>query len=179
MEGACAVPRVRAFRGTGKKIDFKSWDAAPGLITSVTMSTTTISGSLAFSIPATVLRWRGYWSAAFDETAQANDRMILTLGLAILSTDAVTLGVTAVPDPASEPEYPWIWWGEMALNSFGVIADTTAGWGPSAQRQEIDSKAMRKIKPGESLLAIIQSTNASGAPVTLLDIGQVRVLVGT
>ncbi len=80
MEGACAVPRVRAFRGTGKKIDFKSWDAAPGLITSVTTSTTTISGSLAFSIPATVLRWRGYWSAAFDETAYSSHHDLLGKG---------------------------------------------------------------------------------------------------
>ena len=168
---------TRGFRG--RKIDFKQWTAAPGLLGSITTDTTTIGGSLAFSVPATILRWRGYISAFMGESgATAADRMAITCGIGIFSTDAVTLGATALPDPADEPEFPWVWWKEFVLHT-EVAAGPSGGWGIQAQRYEIDSKAMRKVKPGESALIVIQSTNAAGAPTVKLDIGQLRVLVGT
>ena len=173
------MPRSRTFTRPARKIDFKQWGAIPGLITSGSGDATLGGGGLSFAVPATILRFRGYWANMFDETAQANDQMNITFGLAIVSTDAFTLGSTALPDPADEPEFPWIWWGDMRLDSFGVLTDTRTGWGPAAQRQEIDSKAMRKIKPGETVTYVLQRSNASGAPVTLTDVGQIRVLIGT
>jgi len=167
----------RTFPSRGRKIDFKQWDAAPGLIVETQAAGLLVSGSLAFSIPATLLRFRGYISASFDETKQVGDRLILTTGVAILSTDAVTAGAASLPDPATEPEFPWIWWGEFRLDSF--FAGAVDGSGPGWQRYEIDSKAMRKIKPGESLVTIVEITNVIGAPVTLIDVGQLRVLIGT
>ena len=173
------MARSRTFARPGRKIDHKSWAAAPGLILESAVDGTNISGGLSFTIPATLLRFRGYVSAMFDETAQAGDLMVLTYGVCIISTDAFNVGATAVPDPADEPEFPWIWWGEMRLNSFGVLTDTRTGWGPAAQRIEVDSKAMRKIKPGETVTTVIQRSNTAGAPVTLVDIGQLRMLIGT
>ena len=159
-----------------RKIDYKQWDAAPGLITEISTAISFESGSLAFTIPATILRWRGYVSAMFDETVQAGDQAVLTFGVAIVSTDAVG---SETPDPASEPSYPWIWWKEFRLDAFVASGAPMGSWGPAAQRYELDSKAMRKIKPRESLLIIGQSTNVTGAPAILLEVGQLRVLIGT
>ena len=161
-----------------KTIDYKQWASAPGLITEISTNVSQPSGSLGFSVPGTILRWRSYWSCMFDQTMQIGDLMVLTYGIALVSTDAVTAG--ALPDPAGEPEYPWVYWEEMRLDAFVAGGSlTNNSWGPSAQRYEVDSKAMRKFKPGQSIVAIVQSTDASGAPVTLLDIGQLRVLIGT
>jgi len=171
------MPRPRLPRGGGKKIDFKQWGSITGLIAELSANQTTISGSLAFTVPATILRFRGYVAAMFDESMQAGDQLILTFGLGLFSTDAVALGATAMPEPANEPEFPWIWWKEMRLDAFAAAAVST--YGSTNQRYEVDSRAMRKVKPGESFAFVVQATGAQGAPVTLVDIGQTRVLIGT
>jgi len=171
------MARGRTFVRTGKKIDFKQWDGIPGLIAEVTGTSTTLAGALSFTTPATLLRFRGYVGAMFDETMQAGDQMDLVFGLAIISTDAFNAGPGGVPDPASEPEFPWIWWKGMRLDAFSASAQNA--YGSTNQRYEMDSKAMRKIKPGETVVMVTQVAGAIGAPVTLLDIGQIRVLIGT
>ncbi len=163
----------------GKKIDFKQWDAAPGLLTDPISNQTILGGGLSFAVPATLLRFRGYVAAQMGESGIAIlDRMIITVGLCIVSTDAFTVGASAVPDPSGEPEFPWIWWKEFKLES-GSAVDPAEGWGPRAQRYEIDSKAMRKIKPGETFTYVVQATSTVGAALVHVDIGQVRVLIGT
>ncbi len=172
------MARGRSFRGTGKKIDFKQWDAAPGSLFQIQADATTLGGGLSFSIPATILRFRGYVSAFFDATGlSVGDRMCVAVGVAIVSTDAFTLGATAMPDPAGEPDYPWIWWKEFCLHSEQTAAHSAYGIG--AQRYELDSKAMRKIKPGETVTTIVQSTFTAGAPGVEFDLGQLRMLIGT
>ncbi len=160
-----------------KTIDRKEWTNMLFTSNDIATETTTAGGSVAFAIPGTVLRVRGYVQAMFDESAQVTDRMIVTFGLGLFSTDAVALGATALPEPKDEPEYPWLWWGEMHLQS-----NATAGpisWGPTAQRLEVDSRAMRKFKPRESLSWVIQTTLDVGAPVTIISTGTTRVLIGT
>ena len=171
--------RVRTFNRPGKKIDFKQWIGLPGLSDSQTAAGTIIGGSLAFAIPATILRIRPVrLYAAFDATQQAGDTMDLAFAIGIASTDAVTLGATAIPDPQGEVEFPWLWWGAFALRSF-VNAQPSDSWGVNGQLLESDTRAMRKVKPGESLFWAIQLSGATGAPVTLIEIEQARVLVGT
>jgi len=168
----------RGFSRPGKKIDFKQWTSAPGLISSITTIGTILSGSLQFSSPFTILRVRGHVAAFFDSTKQLTDLMILTYGLGIISTDAFTAGTGSVPDPSGEPEYPWLWWNQIRLD--GLLANTQSeSWGPSSLRLEVDTKAMRKVKPGQTLVMIAQATNVVGAPETLIDIGQMRVLLGS
>ncbi len=114
----------------------------------------------------------------FDETQQLNDEMILTWGLGFVSTDAFASGVGAMPDPAGEVDYPWLWWGQMHLLS--LEANTQPGaWGITAQRLEVDTKAMRKFKPGQSLAWILQIGGSVGAPSVELNFGLTRVLIGT
>ncbi len=169
---------ARRLRVVGKKIDFKQWDTVPSVFQEVTGASAIISGgSLGFLSPATILRCRGYVQSAFDETMQAGDTLKLVFGLGIISTDAFTLGTTAFPDPSGEPEYPWLWWGGMHLQAFAAAA--VSSWGFSQQRLEVDTKAMRKISPGQSLFWVCEMSGAAGAPVTQLEFGQTRVLIGT
>ena len=164
----------------GKTIDYKQWTSVPGLIDSQSADTTFIGGGLSFAVPATILRVRGYVAAMFDETRQINDQMVVNFALGLVSTDAFVVGATAVPDPVAEPEYPWLWWMEMRLDAFVVAANqASTPWGPAGQRYEVDTKAMRRVKPGETLVMVGSLSNATGAPATLLDIGQQRVLIGT
>ena len=112
-----------------------------------------------------------------DQSKQVGDRIRLTFGLGIVSTDAATLGSTAVPDPGGEPDYPWLWWGTMDLLSYLAVGNES--WGTSRQIVDVDTKAMRRFKPGQSLIWIVEAASVSGAPVTDVIFHQTRVLIGT
>ncbi len=164
-------------RNTGRVLDMKEWDAIPLVQTQLSSAGTFLGGSLAFGVPATILRSRGYLQASMDATKQVGDSIDLAFGLGIISTDAFAAGGGSVPDPGDEAEYPWIWWGQMHLEAFATGG--TEPWGSSSQYIEVDTKAMRKMKPGQSLAWIVQVQGASGAPVTEITLGQTRVLIGT
>jgi len=167
-----------ARRGSGKTIDYKEWTGMNFSDQTAAADGTLIgAGLISFAVPATILRARGFVQASFDATQQVGDRMRVTWGLGIVSTDAATLGATAVPDPAGEPEYPWLWWGSMLLRS--ELAAGVNAWGLSAQRLEVDTKAMRRVKPGQSLVWVMEAASTAGAPATLFEFGQTRVLIGT
>ncbi len=166
-------------RGSGRVLDMKQWTSIQRSAVNITSNTTTLGGGVQnFLEPGTILRCRGFVEAHFDNTAQIGDEMNLTWALGVVSSDAAVAGAGSMPDPGGEPDYPWLWWGSMKLFS-EVAAGPTGGWGPAAQRLEIDTKAMRRVKPGQALVIIVESAGESGAPVTSLEFGQLRVLVGT
>ena len=171
------MARGRVYTRPAKKIDFKEWVGIPSLSTAQVADTTVLGGSLAFAIPATILRVRGAVQAAMDSTMQIADEMEITWGLGIISSDAFAAGAGSVPDPAGEIEYPWLWWGTMFLRS--EIAAGLNNWGTSAQRLEVDTKAMRKVKPGQSLAWILQTSATVGAVAVNMDFHKSRVLIGT
>ncbi len=160
-----------------RTIDFKSWRGMTPLFTAVTTATTIVSPPLTPGEPVTILRCRGLIHAFLDSTRQVGDTISLTFGLGIVSQDAAALGASAMPDPGSEPDYPWLWWGTMFLDG-QLAAGGENPWGASAQKLEVDTKAMRKMKPRESLVWVMQSDTVAGAPVTEVRIHQTRVLVG-
>ena len=110
----------------GRVIDFKSWDAISSLTETRSTNGTFSGAALSFLQPATLFRFRGWIGGNFSGTIAAGDVMRFTAALAIISTDAFTLGLTAMPDPAGEPEYPWIWWGSMRLTTQVSSATKTA-----------------------------------------------------
>ncbi len=163
----------------GRVIDFKEWRLLAGATqTFSTVGTRVASAVLAFTAPATILRIRCHdILLMLDSTQQVGDTIILTLGLGIVSSDAAALGATALPDPGAEAEYPWLWWGQSVLRS--EVAAGVNDRGSSMYRFGVDSKAMRRVKPGQSLLWVIEASGLAGAPVTLIDVCSTRVLVGT
>ena len=159
-----------------KTIDFKQWAAIPAWTDTITADETDLVSFLSFAAPFTILRCRGDLILSFDETKQIGDTARVGFGLAVLSTDAVTLGPTAVPDPLGEPEFPWLYWEEV--NFRATVAAGEDSLGLTNYRMHIDTKAMRKVKPGQSLVPILQFDLVSGIPVMDVDVGQIRVLVG-
>ena len=167
--------RVVGRARVGKKIDFKSWSFIPA-VDLASAAAQTIAGSfLQFAIPATILRMRGEVLFLFDSAPEAAS-ITIAMGIGVVSTDAANAGVGSLPDPAGEPDYPWLYWKSISLLS--QTAGTAAEQNPIGQafRLEVDSKAMRKIKPGQSLVVIYQTTTA--VAVDILQ-AHTRVLIGT
>ena len=164
-------------RRLGKKIDFVQWDAIPSFRQSSSSETTFVIAGLTFLAPATILRSRCDVLFQFDATVQVDDRLTLGVGLGLVSTDAFTFGATAMPDPLGEPEYPWLYWREINIEQLAVTPDFAGiGFG---ERFEVDTKAMRKVKPGQTLTWVFQYANGAGSPSATTTFGQTRVLIGT
>ena len=163
-------------RRVGKKIDFKQWVAIPSIALDINTVTTTLGASIAFAVPLTILRIRGEVVINMDGAADNASNQV-TVGLGIISSDAFAAGAGSVPEPATESEYPWMYWYSTPLRvaDFSAIA-TEASQIAAASRLVVDSKAMRKVKPGESLVWVIETSAAIAINVT---VGVTRVLVGT
>ncbi len=163
----------------GRVIDLKQWSSMTGASQSISSAGTRLaSGVLAFLEPGTILRCRTPdILMMFDATQQIGDTINLTFGLALVSADAAAAGATSMPDPGSEPEFPWLWWGDFFLRS--ELAAGEQDLGSAVVRRSADTKAMRRFKPGQALVWVVEATAVAGAPVTLIDVCRTRVLIGT
>ena len=169
-----------ARRSAGRRIDFKQWTEMSGQSTTISSDITTLLGTpLDFLEPGTILRCRGAVQAGFDATVQVNDEIDLTFGLGIISTNASNGAVAGMPGPAGQVSFPWLWWGTIHLKSTLASGVPGSGSGSGFWRLDIDTKAMRKIKPFESLVMLCQSEASAGAPVTSLVLHNMRILIGT
>ena len=165
-------------RRAGKTIDFKEWNAIPGLETQATTDQV-IATALAFSFPASILRMVGAGGLVMlDETKQVDDIASIGFAIGVVSSDAFTAGAGSLPDPLGEPEYPWMYWTRTTLHSF--VAAAEEGLGSTVYRfPPFDSRSMRKIKPGQSLVQVIELGGLVGAPTVVMDLESTRVLIGT
>ena len=161
----------------GKTVDFKQWTGIPsGSQDQAGNGTFAGPGILNFAVPGTILRIRGFIQISMLASGlTALDEVLLTFGLGMFSTDALAVGLTALPDPNAEPEFPWIWYGGVVMTS------PNADFGDPMinQRLEVDSKAMRKFKPGQGIAVVGQYVNGAGNPGVRVSMSQIRVLIGT
>ena len=105
----------------------------------------------------------------------ALDDAVIAVGFAKVSTDAFALGATAMPDPNSEPEFPWLYWASHKL-FFGTTGADPSSAGASV-RHSLDVRTMRKFSPGESLAVVVQYVNNVGFPPLTFAMGPVRTLL--
>ena len=113
-----------------------------------TMGATTLQASL----PQTLRRIRGHWGVTLD-TGGVDEVLIVRAGIIIVSEDAAAIGVTAVPGPGSDRSQPWIWTGQLYLSSGAEAAVVNDQLSQSGM---IDSKAMRRMKPGDNLAFVVE-----------------------
>ncbi len=161
----------------GPRMD-KEWNALPGQ--KMDISTGTVLGpALEPNTSATVLRMIGEYvlAAQAGGTFVAGDAVNIGVGIGVISSDAFAAGAGSVPDPSGEPEYPWLYWKKVPVffRSAGVedLASNAV-----TSRHAFDIKSMRKMKPRESLVFIIDYGNLSGDPPMTLTFGGARVLLG-
>ena len=130
-------------------------------------------GTLMFSLnaaalalrPFTIVRTRFLVGIVSDQAAASED-YAAAFGMAVVSDEAVAVGVTAVPTPITQMASDFWFVHQMMFGSF-LFGDVT-GFNESVMTQyEIDSKAMRKVDIGQDLVVVAEfSTVGSGSIVT-------------
>ncbi len=118
------------------------------------------------STPLTLVRTRGYVHVASDQET-AREPQLFTWGVAIVKEAARLAGAASLPDPFVDgDDSVWQTWGQLFnLNTSAtdVGVQSSAGVG-----MEVDSKSMRKIATGESLVLMGSNSHATaGLQVTI------------
>ncbi len=130
-----------------------------------------------FLIPGTVLRMLGEYALVPTAAPADADFALIGVGIGLVSTDASTLGSTAMPDPGGDTAYPWLYWASHALHYQDTGVDPSHAGG--SLRKSFDVGSMRRFSPLESLVMVVEYTNGAGNPPITFVTGRTRVLVGT
>jgi len=95
----------------------------------------------------TQTRLIGTFSYQINTAAAATDSMQGAVGIIKVSSNALGVGVTAIPSPLEDPTEDWIWWhGFHAMGSIGLTA--------AGNVVPIDVKSQRKYNSGEATVAV-------------------------
>jgi len=166
------MPRaVRRFpsgnRGVQRHTD---WGFGVDMLANTLSSSAKLLGttSLGVAEPVTLIRIRGMIHFILTLGDAAGSGFLGAAGIALVNTDAFSVGITAIPGPQSDAHWDnWIWhsfWDVRTATA--TIADGVNAAGVS-QRIVIDSKAMRKWDPAETLVLMVEGTETTNAAVRI------------
>ena len=155
----------------------KDWNALAGGPLILTGATTVIGGTLAVSAAVTVIRMIGEYAIGPSTVPTALDEVEIGVGIGVVSTDAASLGATAMPDPTDDVAFPWLYWADHLL--FFATNSQSAGAVTVSLRRQFDVRSMRRMKADESLVFVVQYTDVVGLPPVHVSIGATRVLFAT
>ena len=154
----------------------KLWVGLPGVSKSFSGNEVSLGGSIGFAESSTVMRMIGLYVICSTSAPVVLDDAFVTVAVGVISTDAFAAGAASVPDPADEPDYPWLYWKVHAF--FFAGTDPESASAAASVRVEFDIRSMRKLKARESLAMILQYVDGVGAPPLKVETSQTRVLIG-
>ena len=142
------------------------WAQGPGsvTVTSFSSSTTSVLGLGQTSLGGvTIVRMRGAFEAHLQTVGSAGDGFHCGVGIGIVTGDAFSVGVGSMPNPLADIDWGgWLYHWIFDLHTpTATIGDGVNSAGAHI-RFQIDSKAMRKMKPNETIFGSIQ-TEEDGA----------------
>ncbi len=138
---------------------FAGSTAVQGIGTSAKVVLASFSSTdLAGLIPGTIVRTRGVVHVSAQSSA-SSAVLMGAFGFALVNDVAEALGITALPGPFTNQNFDWFYWQPFASRQ---LVGTNIGFDSLAGKDFIiDSKAMRKLGNGDSLIMMVE--NASGA----------------
>ncbi len=138
--------------------------------------TVTSGAALVFSLNAAALAMRPFTivRAHFEimirsDQAAAVEQQLAGIGMAVVSDEAVAVGVSAVPTPITEMASHLWFLHRLIFADASTLTDRTI----PAKSLTIDSKAMRKVEVGSDIILAVEHTVGGG---WIMDIGG-RLLV--
>ncbi len=107
--------------------------------------------------PFTIVRTRGIILVNSDQNTASEDYGA-SFGMAVVSDQAVAIGVTAVPTPtADNPSDLWFVY-EFLIGRF--VLGTNVGFVDAGRERVIDSRAMRKVEDGQDVVSVVEGPGA-------------------
>ncbi len=113
--------------------------------------------------PFTIVRSHFMISLKSDQSA-AIERQEGAVGLAVVSDQAVAVGITAVPTPITEMGSNLWLLHQLIYADESSLTDRTR----PQMNIEVDSKAMRKVEVGSDLIVVVEITSASNGAIFIV-----------
>ncbi len=112
--------------------------------------------------PLTIVRTRGVILGRSDQSAASEDYSF-GYGHAVVSEQAVAIGVTAVPTPMTDADSD-LWFVYESVIGQLIFSDAT-GIFEAGQRVAFDSKAMRKVEDGQDAISVVETSSLSAGAI--------------
>ena len=123
--------------------------------------------------PFTIIRTHFEMRILSDQVAATEDQA--AIGGAIVSDQAVAVGITAVPTPITDMASDLWFFHQLMFNSTQIL--TSVGADSPGSNYSVDSKAMRKVDIGQDMIIVSEISTDAGAGVDLLFGGRILVKV--
>jgi len=153
----------------------KGWDGISGSLQGFAADGTAILGTLPFTSPGTILRIIGEYAIGLNGAPTAGDVATVSVGIAVVSSDAAIAGATALPEAFGDQPYPWLYWASHAMHFRTTTEDPSSQ--QSSGRFSIDVKSMRKVKDRETVVWIADYFNFNGDPPLAVAASALRILI--
>jgi len=108
--------------------------------------------------PFTIVRTRGFYYYRSNQIIAIEDYGG-SFGMAVVSDQSVAVGVTAVPTPVTDFGSD-LWFDISSVSGQLNVGDAT-GIQELGKRQEIDSKAMRRVDVGQDVIVAAETYSTS------------------
>ena len=151
------------------------WFASPLVtVTAAASATAVLMSSLnaaALALrPFTVIRTRLRWRCQSDQSG-ATETFIGNIGFAVVSEQASTLGITALPTPATNLDSDLFYVIDQWIGRFQLIGTDVAS---NTVDRPLESKAMRKVNADEDIVQVMEA-GIGGSGVTVSSVGRFLV----
>ncbi len=152
----------------GRRSDYE-WLGVCGTVTALDLAVNAVQiGTTGFvsEVSQTLIRVRGRVFGQLD-IAGVDERVMVAVGLIVVSSEAFAAGAGSVPSPGSDSEAPWLWHDHLSMSSGAEAAVVTDAY---FDRIQIDNKAMRRLKPNENIafMAEVCATADMGGSLDLM-----------
>ncbi len=123
----------------------------------------------------TLTRTRGSLIAYIDGASAPGKLVHCAVGLLVAQAGSAGAVRSA---PLTDRDAPWFWYSEFTLGYEEMVTDVVDVPGISSYREQVDSKAMRVIRPDQDVIAVFENQTIGSAAAINVVLG-VRILLGT
>ena len=154
---------ARGRQGTSRST---SWSLGPNGVIQRTATGSVIFavGAQALSDGNTVIRTRGELLIGLSAATSAVDGYSGAVGICIVTENAFNAGIASIPTPITDI----VWDGWLAYQSFASkLYGPDLGRTATVARYQLDSKAMRKIKVTDVMVAVLEATEVGSSTLNM------------
>jgi len=140
---------------------------SPAASATAVLQTSLTAAALALR-PFTIVRTYVEWQCLSDQSA-ASETFIGNVGFAVVSDQAVAIGITALPTPATDLGSDLWLLIRQWIGRFDFIGTGTANQDLGSRL--IDSRAMRKVEDGQDCVQVVEA-GIGGSGVAIKTVGR-------
>ena len=166
MTAARRVP----FRGQSRSRRNTDWGFGVDMVNQIITTSTKILGTTSLTIgeQATLVRMRGHLHLICEVSGGVDNGFNGAAGIALVNSDAFAQGINSIPGPQTDSNWDsWIWHSFFDVRTITATIADGVNAGVAHQRIEIDSKAMRKWDPAETLVLMVEAVENGTATLRI------------